>query len=285
LPSAIKIALVSVGPSINTPEGFQLLFKVLDANISLKINILSQSKSHASLYMLYEVLNKHEREYGLSSVKRISNLTSILDELQKTDEGDIVYRLIQKTVFHIERAMSNNEVHQYIIGGFETFNTALTKLRQKKEHKELLKSIGDNLNKKVTARVMHIFNDIAMCTTTDGFKAILPATYSSVPLKDAALITCYVRWIDFKENVLFLSSEKDAWYHKSDYNFVSVGDELEVRFAIVKNTAVASVSGCSWLKAKVERYPRNFDFRKKYTVRVSEVLSFNSCTIGNLQEL
>ena len=285
LPIDIKVSLISTGRVINTPEGYKLLFKVLDANINQKIHILSQCNSNAGLYTLYDVLSKHEREYGLSSVKRINNISNVLNELQKTDEGNITYNIIQKTVYHIESAMSNNDTHKYLIGGFETFNTALIKLRQRKEHKELLKSIGDNLNKKVTARVMHIFNDIAMCTTTDGFKAILPAACSSTTLKEAALISCYVTWIDFKENVLFLTTEKDIRFNKRDYNFVSVGDELEVRFAILNNTAVPSVLGCSWLKAKVDRYPRNFDFRKKYTVRVSEVLSFNSCIINNLSEV
>lgn len=285
IPVGIKTRLIDSVQHINTFEGFNSLFRILGSNVDQKVYILSLSNSIASYYCLYDTLNKYERKYGVSGVKSIRNIERVLNSLRNTTEGYITYKLILKTIFHKEDIMADNEVHQFLLGGFETFNKALMKIKSKKEHNELLKSIGDYIHTRVSVKVQHIFNNVAICNANAGLKAILPARYMSTPITTGDLLTCFVAKVDYKDKVLFLCENHSQECIKSDYNLVSVGDKLEVRFNIQNNSAVANVIGCSPLKATVERFPKNFDFRKKYRAIVTRVTSYNTCIINRLEEI
>ena len=285
VPLSIKTKLLDKVQVINTPEGFNTLFRILGSNIDQKVYILSMCSSIASYYSLYDALNRHERKYGVTAVKSIRNIDKVLTALKNTSEGAITHKLILKTIFHKDDIMPDADVHQYLLGGFDTFNQALLKQRAKKEHHELLKSIGDYIHTKVMVRIHHIFNDIAIGNTHEGLKAILPVKYSSKPIEVGSLLQCFVAKVDQKDKVLLLCEDHTQECHRRDYKLVEVGNQLDVRFNIYNNTAVPTVIGCSHIKASVERYPRNFDFRKKYRAIVSEVTSYNSCIITKLEEL
>ena len=285
IPVGIKTKLVDNVQHINTFEGFNSLFRILGSNIDQKVYILSLCNSIASYYSLYDTLNKYERKYGVTGVKSIRNIERVLNSLRSTTEGYITYKLILKTIFHKEDIMPDNDVHQFLLGGFETFNKALMKIKSKNEHNELLKSIGDYIHTRVSVKVQHIFNNVAICNARAGLKAILPLSYMSTPIAVGDLLTCFVGKVDYKDKVLLLCENHLQECVQRNYNLVSVGDKLEVRFNIQNNSAVATVIGCSPLRATVERYPKNFDFRKKYRAVVTNVTSYNSCIINRLEEI
>lgn len=255
---------------ITMPEGFDVLFSILEADYSKKISILSRIKGNlAAYYAMYKAISQDEEENGIWHVRKIPNLEDILDNMKKSFGGNIVWGLIHKTVFHEEEVMSDKEAEDLISGGYlklmELVNKKAAKELIKQRKKEIYSYVGDSLSFKVIAVYKNHY-----LLSVDVFKGLLPKEYANQSYNLGDVLKATVRKA-YRPERLFLVTQKSAKTEALErINLVEKGDVVEVRFSLHQGIPVPNIQGMSPLTGKVIDYPRFFDYKKKYQAEVTD---------------
>jgi len=255
---------------ITMPEGFDVLFSILEADYGKKISVLSKINGNlAAYYAIYKAISQDEEENGIWHVRKISNLEDILAEMKKSYGGSIVWGLIHKTVFHDEEIMSDKEAEDIISGGYlklmELVNKRTSKELIKQSKKEIYSYVGESLS----FRVIAVYKNHYLLSA-DMYKGLLPKEFANQAFSVGDILKATVRKA-YRQERLFLVTQKSAKTEALErINLVEKGDIVEVRFSLHQGIPVPDIQGMSPLTGKVIDYPRFFDYKKKYQAEVTD---------------
>jgi len=274
-----KALLASKACHITMPEGFNVLFGILEPDYDRKLEILGDAGDNpAAYYSLFETLAQDEEENGIWHVRKNSSLNGILDRMRQSYAGNIVWELIRKIVFHEDDAMSDEDAAIYQSEGFpkllEVMNTRKNQQMQKKQLDDMYAMIGMNKTYKVQA----IYSNHYVLSGS-GFRALLPKKFANREYREGDSATVMLRKA-YKKEKLFLVTQLGAKTESLEkIDLVNIGEIVEVKFSKFNDKLFMDIPGMSPLTGTVVDYPRFFDYKKRYQAEVISA-KFMKCELA-----
>ena len=263
-----RALLASKACHITMPDGFNVLFGILEPDYDRKLEILGNAGDNpAAYYALFETLARDEEENGIWHVRKNNSLDGILDRMRHSYAGNIVWELIRKVVFHEEDAMSDEDAEMYQAEGFSKLLTVMNTRKTQQLQKEKVDGMYAMIGKQKTFRVQAIYSNHYVLSGS-GFRALLPKKYADREYQEGGSATVTLRKA-YKKEKLFLATQLDAKTENLEkIDLVNVGEIVEVKFSKFNDKLYTEILGLSPLTGTVVDYPRFFDYKKKYQAEV-----------------
>ena len=265
-----KEILVSKAKYINTPEGFHTLFFLIGASFQEKLNVFEQLVNNlAAQFVTYEVLLNDEEENGIWHIQSAENLNAILEEMQQSYGGRILYNLIRYFVFHENADISDKEAEELAAGGFEGIVRLVAQKESQNRESLVISEMPSFVGEELNFTVNKVYKNHYF-VLHPKYRALLPLRFAIQSYQEGDELNAVVVK-SYPRNKLFLVTQRSASAKQLEaIPIVNIGDIVEVRFGIstTSGVVVPTVQGYPLLRAEIVDYPRDFDYKKRYFAEV-----------------